>query len=116
MDINLVLELAPAKIAEYTAEENTHYATMLTTHEEHSRLWAKTYLERKAEGGKTIKEIECELELIPEIIELKSKEVQAEISYRASRMKKQKAVDTFQAAMELGRTKRTELKTLHDSV
>jgi hypothetical protein len=116
MDINKVLELAPSKIAEYTSKENLNYAIMITTHAEYKRLWAKYYLEKKLEYKKTIKELECELELMPELIELQNKEITAEIDYRSWREKKNKASDTFQAAMELGRTKRTELKTLHDSV
>ena len=116
MDINSVLEKAPAKISEYTAKENESYATMIRTHEEYKRLWAKTFLEKKAVNGKTIKELECELEILPELMALKDKEIQAEIDYRGFRQKKDNASDHFQAAMELGRTRRTELKSLHDTV
>ena len=116
MDINKILELAPAKIAEFTVKENESYAEMLRTHEEYKRLWAKTFLEKKTLESKTIKELECELDILPELVALKDKEINAEIAYRGWRQKKDNARDYFNAVQEIGRTRRAEMKSLSDGI
>ena len=116
MDINSVLEKAPAAIASYTVSENEAYAKMIMAGIEYKRLWAKAYLEMKAAGGKTIPELENELIINPALMVVKDKEILAEIDYRSWRQKKDNARDFFNAAQELGRTKRAEMKSLGDSV
>lgn len=116
MEISAILEKAPAAIASYTVAENNAYATMILAGMEYKRLWAKTYLEKKSAGGKTIPELECELAIDPALMAIKDKELAAEIDYRASRQKKENARDHFNAAQELGRTRRAEMKSLGDSV
>jgi hypothetical protein len=117
MDINSVLEKAPSAIASYTMKENEAYASMLKLHEEYKRLWAKMYLEKKASEEKiSIKEIECVLEIDKDLSALKDRELVAEIEYRSWRQKKDNAKDHFVAAQEIARTRRTELKSLHDTV
>ena len=116
MDISSVLEKAPSAIATYTVKENEEYGKMLVLHEQYKRLWAKNFLEKKALEGKTIKEIECELEIDPMLSKIKDEEILVEVSYRSWRQKKENARDHFNAAQELGRTRRAEMKSLGDSV
>jgi hypothetical protein len=115
MNINVILETAPGKIAEYAELENKAYALMLTSHEEYKQQRAKKYLEQKAEGG-TIKDLEYKLDVDAELIAVKNKEVFAEIDYRAFRTKRNRAEDFFQAAMEKGRTVRAEMRSLGDTI
>jgi len=116
MDINRVLEIAPAKISQYCEAENNAYALMLRKHEEYKRERARFYLAKKIGTDKTIKDIEYELDCNPELSSIKESEINAEIDYRSQRMKKEKAKDTFQSALELGRTARQELRSLHDTI
>jgi len=116
MNIDQVLEQAPAKIAEYAEKENTSYAQMVKLHEEYKRVRAKKYLEAKALKSGTIPEIDAKLDTDSELIEIKDAELLAEITYRGWRVKKDKASNTFQSACEQGRNKRTELKALGDTI
>ena len=117
MDINEVLEKAPAAIAHYAEKENSAYSMMVACREEYKRRWAAEFLERKITAGKkSIREIECEMEIKVELQKIKEKEMSSETEYRAWRVKRDKAVNMFIAAQELGRTRRTELKSLHDTV
>lgn len=115
MDINRILEVAPSKISEYCELENKAYAVMLHKHEEYKRERAKKYLTAKVEGA-TIKDLEYKLDCDEELCAIKDQEITAEIDYRNWRMKKDKAVNTFQSAMELGRTARQEMRSLQDTI
>jgi len=115
MDINKILEIAPAKISEYCEAENNYYALMLRKHEEYKRERARKYLVSKVQG-ETIKDLEYKLDCDDELSKIKNAEISAEIEYRNQRMKKEKAKDIFQSALELGRTARQELRSLHDTI
>ena len=115
MNINQILEIAPAKISQYCEAENKSYAVMLHKHEEYKRERARKYLTSKVDGA-TIKDLEYKLDCDETLCKIKDEELNAEIDYRGFRAKKEKASNTFQAAMELGRTARQELRTLQDTV
>ena len=116
MNINKVLELAPAKICEYAEQENKAYEAMIFLHEDYKQQRASLYLEMKGEGGKTIPEIDASLDIKESLVELKARELDAEVQYRAWRIKKNKAQDVFQAACEQGRNIRAEMKSLGDTI
>jgi len=116
IDINQILEIAPAKISEYAEKENQSYASMLRYHEEYKRLRAKTYLESRVKNEMTVKDLEYTLDTNEELCKVKDLELNAEIDYRAWRTKKEKAENTFQSALELGRNKRSELRALGDTI
>lgn len=116
MDIDKVLEKAPAAIALYAEKENSAYSMMIACHDEYKRLWSKKYLELRAATQKAVKDIECMLELDEELSKIKNKEMSSEIDYRAWRTRRDKANNMFIAAQEMGRTRRTELKSLNDTV
>lgn len=116
MNIHDILEKAPQKIAYYAEKENEAYSTMITKHEEYKRIFAKKYLEKKAEGKKTIPEIEAEITIDQDVAKIKDEEILAEINYRGWKLKKNKADDLFQSAMERGRNQRTEMKMLNNTI
>ena len=117
MNIAQILEKAPAKIAEYAEKENEAYALMINKHEEHKRIRAKKYLEKRArEGSVTIKDIEYELDSDSELLQIKDAELLAEINYRAWRIKKNKVDDLLQSAMERGRNIRSEIRGLNNTI
>jgi hypothetical protein len=115
MDIQETLELAPQKIFLYCSEENKFYALMVRTHEDYKQQRARKYLEMKVMGT-SIKDIDSALDCNEELISIKSKEVEAEINYREQRMLKERASNYLQVALEIGRTKRSELRALGDTV
>lgn len=117
MNINQVLEQAPSKISLYCVEENKHYAEMIRLHEDYKRLRAKKYLELKAQSPEEKqKNMEYYLDCEEGLCKIKDLELQEEISYRASRQKKENAEHYLQVALEMGRTKRAEIRSLYDDV
>ena len=107
--IQEILEKAPAKISFYVENEITEYQSMQTLHEQYRTLRAKKYLEMKAQGGMTEKEREYTLDVDTELVDLKNKELIAEINYKGWRNKTNKASDTLQATMELARLARKDM-------
>ena len=115
-DITKILYEAPNKIAEFCELENRFYALMIQKHEEYKRAKAKLYLEKKAQGQITSKDLEYELDCNSDLCFIKDTEIQAEISYRAARAKKERAEHLFNSAVETGRNQRAELYSLNDSI
>jgi len=115
LKINQILEVAPAKIAEYAEKENASYAEMIKGDHAYRQERARAYLRLKAEGGKAIKDIEYILDDSKELGGIKAKTLEAEIAYRAWKTKKNKAQDSLQSVMEIGRNVRAELKSLGDN-
>jgi len=89
---------------------------MNAMHEEYKRERAKKYLSLKVQGLGTIKDIEYTLDCDLELVEIKGKELQAEANYRMWRMRKDRAHDTFEAAMEMGRNLRKEWFSTNDTI
>ena len=116
IDINQILSEAPSAIARHCEVENQHYAEMLRLHEDYKRLRAKKYLEMKADDKESQKDREYALDCDEELCKVKDLELQEEISYRAARQKKEKAENYMQSALELGRTKRAEIRGLSDVI
>ena len=109
MDIQSVLEEAPQKIYAYATEEIRFYEEMIRMHEEYKFFRAKKYLEAKVKGS-SIKDVEYSLDNEPALIELKNKEITAEINYKKQKALKDRADDYLQVALEMGRSQRAEIR------
>lgn len=117
MNITDILERAPAKISQHCEEENKHYAEMIKLHEEYKRLRAKKYLEMKAKSPQEKqKNAEYILDCNKELCNIKDLELREEIDYRASRQRKENAEHYLQVGLEMGRTKRAEIRGLTDDI
>ena len=115
MDISQILETAPAKIYSYATEEIKFYKEQINLHEEYKRLRAKVGLELKAKGT-SLKEIDWILDNEEDLIELKSREMSAEINYKEQKALKDRAVNYLQVALESGRSLRAEMRAGLDTV
>ena len=114
--INRVLEKAPSVISFFCEQEIKEYQSMQTFHEQYRTLRAKKYLEMKAQGGMTEKEREYTLDIDTELVDLKNKELLAEINYKGLKNKVNKASDTLQATMELARLARKDMGSLGTTI
>lgn len=115
MDINQVLETAPQKIYEYATEEIRFLEQQMRLHEEYKLTRAKKGLELKAQGT-SLKEIDWLLDSDDTLLEMKSNEMTAEISYKKQRALKDRADDYLQVALEKGRSQRAEIRAGLDVV
>jgi len=116
-NIDAILSKAPALIARHTELENKAYAEMVNKHEEHKRVRAKLYLEKRArEGQVTVKDIEYELDFNEELASIKDAELKAEVDYRSHRQKRQYYENMFEAARSWGANVRAELRSLDDTI
>jgi len=116
MNINAILNEAPAKISRYTEQEINEYKKMIGFHEFYKRERARKYLEAKVKEDITIKDLEYRLDCDPDLMKIKDDEQLAEIAYRGFRRKKEYARDMLQIAFETGWNKRVEMRSLNDTV
>jgi len=116
ININQILEEAPAKISEFCTKENEAYAMMEARHEEYKRERAKEYFRQKIAGNCTAKDVEYKLDMDSGLCQIKDAELLAEVDYRAWRTRKEKAEHLFNAAVEMGRNQRAEMYSLNDTI
>ena len=114
-EINDILSKAPSIIS-YRAElENKYYALMLTMHEKYKELRGLKYKELR-EKTMTIKDVDYALDCDNELVALKNEEINSEIEYRKFRTEKDRAVNKFEAAKNIGYNLRCEIKGLSDTI
>lgn len=116
MNINQVLEQAPAIISQRAEEELKLYEQKIFLEENYKRLWAKKFLEMKAAGGKSLDQIKAELENEAELTAIKDKELLTEISYKSMRIKRERAQNMFESAKCQGYIRKAEIKNLNDTI
>lgn len=114
--INEILEKAPAIISERAELENACYAEMIKLHETYKREWAKKFLSLKATTDNSIKEIEATLEIDEELIKIKDLELTKEVDYRAWKARKDKAINMFDMAKQMGFNLRCEQRNLDNII
>jgi len=117
INIEDILEKAPAKIFQYAEEETEAYKREINLHEEYKRLRAKKALEFKARGDvRTAKEIEWLLDTNEELMKIKDEELLAEIEAKGKRNRRDRANDYFESAKAFGWLKRIEWDATNDVI
>ena len=115
MDIQKVLEEAPQKIYAYATEEIRYIEQQMRLHQEYKITRAKKGLELKVQGT-SLKEVDWLLDSDSALLEIQSKEIEAEINYKKQKALKDRADDYLQVALEMGRSQRAEIRAGLDTV